>query len=33
MMLNTLKKIIEVKNKEVLDLKNKYNINELEKSA
>ena len=32
-MLNTLEKIIEVKNKEVLDLKNKYNINELEKSA
>lgn len=32
-MINTLEKIINVKNKEVLDLKNKYKINELEKLA
>lgn len=32
-MINTLEKIINVKNKEVIDLKNKYKINELEKLA
>ncbi len=32
-MINTLEKIINAKNKEVLNLKNKYKINELEKLA